>query len=220
MLSAELLPLVLRELGNTLYMTVLSTLLAYVLGVPLGILLTVTDREGVAPNAKVNLVLGTVVNALRSVPFIILMVALIGFTRFLLGTSIGSTAAIVPLVIASAPFVARVVEGSLKEVDKGVIEAAQSMGATKWQIISKILLPEAKPGLIVGAALSITAILGYSTMAGIVGGGGLGAVAINYGYYRSQTDVMWVMILFLVLLVQLFQGLGNSLARRFDKRIR
>ena len=220
MLSAELLPLVLRELGNTLYMTVLSTLLAYVLGVPLGILLTVTDREGVAPNAKVNLVLGTVVNALRSVPFIILMVALIGFTRFLLGTSIGSTAAIVPLVIASAPFVARVVEGSLKEVDKGVIEAAQSMGATKWQIISKILLPEAKPGLIVGAALSITAILGYSTMAGIVGGGGLGAVANNFGYYRSQTDVMWVMILILVLLVQLFQGLGNSLARRFDKRIR
>lgn len=212
--------LTVQGLLESLYMTLGSTLLAYIIGIPLGILLVITDKDGISPNRACNLILGTIVNCLRSVPFLILMVALVPFIRFIIGTSIGWKSATVALVVASAPFVARVVESSLKEVDKGIIEAAQSMGATKFQIIFKAMLPEAKPSLIVGAALSITAILGYSAMAGIVGGGGLGAIAINYGYYRGDTQIMLVMIVILILLVQMFQGLGNLLARKCDKRIR
>lgn len=212
--------LTLEGLLESLYMTVISTVVAYVIGIPLGMLLVVTDKDGISPHRTANLILGTIVNCLRSVPFLILMLALVPFTRFVVGTSIGWKAATVSLIVASFPFVARVVESSLKEVDHGVIEAAQSMGASKLQIITKVLLPEAKPSLIVGAALSITAILGYSAMAGIVGGGGLGAIAINYGYYRKEVDIMWVMIVILVLLVQLFQGVGNLAARKCDKRIR
>ncbi|MBQ6059613.1 MAG: ABC transporter permease, partial [Clostridia bacterium] len=167
-----------------------------------------------------NKVLGTIVNLLRSVPFLILLMALIPTTRKIVGTSIGSTAMIPPLIIAAFPFVARMVESSVKEVDAGVIEAAQSMGASTFQIVCKVLLPEAKPSLLMGAAIATTTILGYSAMAGIVGGGGLGAIAINYGYYRTQTDILWVMVVFLSLIVQLFQTLGEKAARAVDKRVR
>lgn len=168
----------------------------------------------------VNAVLGFIVNFLRSVPFIILLVAVIPLTRFIVGTSLGSTATIVPLVIGAAPFVARMVESSIKEVDAGVIEAAQSMGATPIQIVMKVLLPEARPSLVVGSAIAITTILGYTAMAGFVGGGGLGTIAINYGYYRYQSDMMLVTVLILVVIVQLFQEIGMKLAKIGDRRIK
>ncbi|MDO4733489.1 MAG: methionine ABC transporter permease [Bacillota bacterium] len=212
--------LTLEGLLESLYMCCIATVLAYCIGIPLGVLLVLSAREGICPRPRLNLLLGGIVNCLRSIPFLILMVALLPFTRFVVGSSIGWQAATVALVVAAAPFVARVVEASLKEVDPGVIEAAQAMGAGTMQIVCKVLLPEARPGLLVGAALSVTAILGYSAMAGIVGGGGLGAIAINYGYYRSQTDIMLIMILILLLLVQIFQGLGNLAARKSDKRMR
>ena len=167
----------------------------------------------------VNQVLGFVVNFFRSVPFLILMIALSGFTRLIAGKAYGSAATIIPLIIGSAPFVARMVESSLKEVDPGVVEAAQAMGASTWQIISKVILPEAKPSLIVGAAISVTTILGYSAMAGAVGAGGLGAWAINYGYYRGDTAVMWVAVILLVIIVQVFQAIGMRLAKILDRRL-
>ncbi len=205
---------------ETLYMVVVSTAVAYLLGLPLGVILSVTDKDGICPNSVVNKVLGFIINFLRSVPFIILLVAILPFTKAVVGTTIGSTATIVPLVVASAPFVARMVESSIKEVDKGVIEAAESMGSNPMQIIWKVLLPEAKPSLLVGAAIAITTILGYSAMAGFVGGGGLGAIAINYGYYRYQNDVMLVTVLLLVVIVQIFQELGMRISKRTDKRIK
>ena len=204
---------------ETLYMTLASTALSYVFGLPLGILLVVTDKDGIFPMRIVNGVLGVIVNILRSVPFLILLVAVIPLTRAIVGTSIGSTATIVPLVIAAAPFIARLVESSIKEVDKGVIEAAQSMGASTFQIIWKVLLPEARPSLIVGSAIAITTILSYSAMAGFVGGGGLGDLAIKYGYYRYQNDVMLITVLVLVVLVQIFQEVGMRMAKIGDKRI-
>jgi len=203
---------------ESLYMTVVSSALAYVIGLPLGIILVVTDKDGIKPCAGVNRVLGVIINLLRSIPFLILCIALIPVTRFITGTSLGPTATIVPLVIGAAPFIARMVESSLKEVDKGVIEAAQSMGATPFQIIWKVLLPEARPSLILGAAISVTTILGYSALAGIVGGGGLGDIAIRYGYYRYQTDIMLVTVALLVVIVQVLQDLGLRLARLSDKR--
>jgi len=169
---------------ESLYMTLVSSALAYVIGLPLGIILVVTDKDGIKPIAGLNRVLGVIINLIRSMPFLILCIALIPVTRFITGTSLGPTATIVPLVIGAAPFIARMVESSLKEVDKGVIEAAQSMGATPFQIIYKVLLPEARPSLILGAAISVTTILGYSALTGFVGGGGLGDIAIRYGYYR------------------------------------
>lgn len=205
---------------ETLYMTIVSTAMAYFFGLPIGMLLAVTDKEGIRPNATVNRIVGSIVNVLRSVPFIILLVAVIPITRFIAGTSIGSTATIVPLVIAAAPFVARLVESSAKEVDRGVIEASLSMGASTLEVVTKVLLPEAKPSLIVGAAIATTTILGYSAMSGFVGGGGLGTIAINYGYYRSQTDIMLVMVAILVLIVQIFQEIGNIISNKCDKRIR
>ena len=209
-----------RGILETLYMTVVSTALAYLFGLPLGVLLCVTDENGVFRMPALNKVLGFIINFLRSVPFLILLVAILPFTRAIVGTTIGSTATIVPLVIAAAPFIARMVESSLKEVDGGVIEASFSMGSSPFQIIYKVLIPEAKPSLLIGSAIAITTILGYSAMAGFVGGGGLGAIAINYGYYRYQEDVMSVTVLLLVVIVQIFQEVGMKCARLSDKRIR
>lgn len=203
---------------ESLYMTLVSTALAYIFGVPLGVVLFITDKNGIAENKIINSVLGIIVNLLRSVPFIILLVAILPFTRFVVGTTIGATATIVPLVVAATPFVARMVESSLKEVDGGVIEAALSMGSNNMQIITKVLIPEAKPSLIVGSTIAITTILGYSAMAGFVGGGGLGAIGINYGYYRYQEDIMLITVILLVIVVQVFQETGMKIANKTDKR--
>lgn len=203
---------------ETLYMTLVSTLFAYLLGIPLGIALTVTDRQGLHPNAPVYRVLDVACNLLRSVPFIILLVVIIPFTRMLVGKAYGSTATIVPLVISAAPFIGRMVESSLKEVDKGVVEAAESMGASMWQIIFKVLLPEARTSLLIGVTIAIGTILGYSAMAGAVGGGGLGDLAIRYGYHRYDTTIMLITLVLLVLIAQLFQMLGMHLATSLDRR--
>lgn len=204
---------------ETLYMTLFSSLIAYAIGLPLGILLVVTDKDGIAPFVWMNKVLGVIVNLIRSVPFVILLITVMPFTRFMIGTTIGATAVVVPLIIASAPYIARLVESSLKEVDKGVIEAAQSMGATPLQIIFKVLLPEAMPSLIIGSAIAVTTILSYSAMSGFVGGGGLGDIAIRYGYYRYETDIMLVTVIILVLIVQVIQELGSKWMKRTDKRL-
>ncbi len=205
-------------IGETLYMTLLSTFLAYVIGLPLGIVMVVTDKSGIRPRLLLNKVLDVIINILRSVPFLILMIVLIPFTRAIAGTTIGPKAAVVSLVVAAAPFIARLVESSIKEVDYGVIEAAQSMGASPLDIVYKVLLPEAKPSLIVGSAIAVTTILSYSAMAGIIGGGGLGAIAINYGYYRYEVGIMLVTVALLVVIVQIFQETGMRLAKKFDKR--
>ena len=190
-----------------------------IFGIPIGVILNITDENGICPNRAVNTILGVIVNILRSIPFIILLIAILPFTRALIGTTIGSTATIVPLVVSAAPFVARMVESSLKEVDSGVIEAAESMGSSRFQIIWKVLLPEARPSLIVGSAIAITTILGYSAMAGFTGGGGLGTIAINYGYYRYNNQVMFITVILLVIIVQIFQEIGMRIANRSDKRI-
>ena len=205
---------------ETLYMTLVSSLVAYGFGIPMGIILVITDKNGIFPIPAVQSVLGVIINLLRSIPFLILLILVMPVTRAIVGTTLGATAVIVPLVIAAAPYVARVVESSLKEVDAGVIEAAKSMGASTGQIICKVLLPEARPSLLVGAAISVTTILGYSAMAGIVGGGGLGAIAINYGYYRGDTDIMIVTVIVLVIIVQILQETGMRLSKKGDKRIR
>lgn len=214
----EIIELLLLGIGETLYMTLVSTVAAYVLGVPLGVLVYITDSDRICENRVLNLITGVIINLVRSVPFLILLVALLPFTRWVAGTTIGSTATIVPLVVAAAPFVARLVESSLKEVDAGVIEAAKAMGSSPAQIIYKVLLPEAKPSLFVGSTIALATILGYSAMAGFVGGGGLGAVAINYGYYRYQTNVMLVTVILLVIIVQLFQEVGIRFVNKIDKR--
>ena len=195
--------MLLEGTGATLYMTAASALFAYLIGLPLGVLMIVTAKGGIRPHPVLNSVLGWIINIGRSIPFIILIVALIPFTRLITGTSIGPTAAIVPLVIGAAPFVARMVETSLKEVDAKVVEAAQTMGATGWQIVWKVLLPESVPSLIRGTSISTITLIGYSAMAGTVGGGGLGDIAIRYGYQRYQQDVMIVTIILLVIIVQL-----------------
>ncbi len=218
-LDNKIVLMLLEGLGETLYMTIVSSLFAYLLGLPLGILLVVTDKNGILSKPSLNQVLGFAINILRSVPFLILLILVIPITRFLIGRVIGSTAAIVPLVIASAPYVARLVEASIKEVDPGIVEAAESMGASPFQIISKVLLPEAKPALLNGAAIAITTILGYSAMAGFVGGGGLGDIAIRYGLHRYQMDIMLITVGILVIVVQIMQELGERLSKRFDKRI-
>ncbi|MDD3174685.1 MAG: ABC transporter permease [Herbinix sp.] len=204
---------------ETLYMTIFSSLIAYGIGLPLGILLVVTDKDGIAPFVILNKILGVIVNIVRSVPFIILLISVMPFTRAIVGTTIGSTAVVVPLIIASAPYIARLVESSLKEVDKGVIEAAQSMGATPFQIIFKVLIPEAKPSLIIGGAIAVTTILSYSAMSGFVGGGGLGDIAIRYGYYRYEKEIMLVTVIILVLIVQVIQELGAKWMKISDKRL-
>ncbi len=208
-----------KETGTTLYMTLTSTLFAYVIGLPLGILLVITARDGLRPIPVVYKILDVVVNVTRSIPFLILLMLLIPFTRFVVGKSYGATATIVPLTIAAAPFIARLVESSLLEVDRGVIEAAQSMGAGTGTIVWKVLLAEARTSLIVGATIALGTILGYSAMAGAVGGGGLGDVAIRYGYYRYQADIMIVTVVLLIILVQILQLIGTRLSKRLDKRI-
>lgn len=212
--------MVMTGILETLYMVLLSSAISYLIGIPLGVILVVTDRDGIRPVRGLNVVLGVIINILRSVPFLILLVAVLPFTRLVAGTTLGAKAVVVPLVIAAAPYIARMVESSLKEVDAGVIEAAKSMGANTMQIILKVLLPESKPSLLIGAAISITTILGYSAMAGFVGGGGLGTIAINYGYYRYETGMMLVTVAILVIIVQIIQEIGMRLAKKSDRRIR
>ena len=209
-----------QGLWETFYMVLFSVLLSYLIGLPLGLILAVTDSEGLRPSPALNKVLGTIVNLLRSVPFLIMVFLLTGLTRFIVGTTVGSPAMIVPLVISAFPFVARLVEGSAREVDRGILEASVSMGASTWQIIVKVILPECKPSLINGATVATTTILGYSAIASSVGAGGLGSIAINYGYYRRVPVTMWVSVIILVLLVQVIQEAGNRIANRTDKRIR
>lgn len=211
--------MLIRGIGESLYMTLFSTAMAYLFGLPLGILLVVTGNDGIHPIGWFNKVLGAITNLMRSIPFLILLIAVMPFTRLVVGTTIGPTATVVPLVISAAPFIARLVESSLKEVERGVVEAAWSMGASPLRIIFRVLLPEARPSLIVGGAIAVTTILGYSAMAGIVAGGGLGDIAIRYGYYRYQTDIMMVTVALLVIVVQILQEIGARLAKINDKRI-
>lgn len=204
----------------TLYMTLVSTFAAYVLGLPMGIMLVVTAKGGLKPNRVVYKILDIVVNVVRSVPFLILLILVIPLTRAIVGKAYGPTATIVPLVLAAAPFIARMVESSLLEVDQGVIEAAQSMGAGLGTIIVKVMLGEARTSLVVGATIVLGTVLGYSAMAGVLGGGGLGDIAIQYGYYRYQGDIMWVTVILLVLLVQVMQYAGTKLSQKLDRRTR
>ena len=185
---------------------------------PLGVILVITDKNHISPNEKVNSILGGIVNITRSIPFIILMIAIIPFTRFIIGTSIGATATVVPLVICAIPFVARIVDTALKETDKGIIEAAKSMGASPWEIIIKVMIPETLPSLLLGASVVTITHIGYSATAGVVGGGGLGDIAIRYGYYRYQKDLMIITIVILVLIVQVIQSVGNFMSRKIDKK--
>lgn len=203
---------------DTLYMVGVATLFTVLLGLPLGVLLVATDSRGLTPAPVVNQAVGVIVNAARSLPFIILLVAVIPFTRLVAGTSIGATAAIVPLTLAAIPFFARVAETSLREVDRGLVEAAQAMGCAPGQIIVKVLIPEALPSLILGVTITIISLIGYSAMAGAIAGGGLGDLAIRYGYQRFETGVMLVTVVLLILLVQGIQVLGNMLARKVSQR--
>lgn len=199
---------------ETLQMTVVSTVLAYLIGLPLGILLVVTGKGHILQNRVVNTILGTIMNIVRSIPFLILLVVLIPFTRLLTGSSIGTTATIVPLTVGAVPIVARMVESSLKEVSPGIIEAAESMGASPATIIFRFILPEATPSLLLGGAINLATVLGYSAMAGCIGGGGLGAIALNYGYYRYQEDVLLVTVVILIVIVHIFQEFGTILAAK------
>ena len=203
---------------DTLYMTLASTFFSYVFGMVMAVVLVLTRADGIKPHPVIFRILDVVVNLTRSFPFLILMIAVIPFTRWLVGTTIGNNATIVPLVIAAAPFVARLIEQSLLEVDRGVVEAAQSMGASTWQLVWKVLIPEAMPSLINGSAIAATTILGYSAMSGAVGGGGLGTLAIMYGYNRYQDDIMFATVVLLIVIVQLLQSFGDWATRRSDKR--
>ncbi|MBR0062078.1 MAG: ABC transporter permease [Selenomonadaceae bacterium] len=215
---AEILPLLTKALGETIYMVIVSMAIASAIGVPLGVLLHTTAKGQILENLFLNQTIGSIVNAVRSIPFIILMVAIIPLTRFLVGSAIGTTAAIVPLVIASIPFIGRQVETSLKEVPAGLVEAALAMGATPAQIITKVLLPEAMPSIVAQLTTVIIALVGESAMAGAIGGGGLGDLAIRYGYQRFRPEVMLATVVVLIVLVQLVQFIGNTLAKRLDKR--
>lgn len=218
--DASTMELLKTAIWETFYMVALSSLFAYVIGMPLGIILVVTDDNGIYPIPWLQKILGLIINLLRSVPFLILLFIVLPLSKIVIGTRIGSPAIVIPLTIAAAPYIARVVESSFREVDAGVIEAAQSMGASVWQIIWKVLLPEARPSLLLGGALAVTTILSYSAMAGFTGGGGLGAVAINYGYYRYEPGLMWIAVILLVVMVQIIQELGTLLSKKGDKRIR
>lgn len=218
MLDETIRNMLLEGTAATLYMTLLSTFFGYLIGLPMGIVLAVTDKDGIRPNAVVYRILDFIVNLTRSIPFLILLILVMPLTKLIVGQSYGAVATIVPLTIAAAPFIGRMVESSLKEVDKGVIEAAQSMGAGTFTIIWKVLLAEARTSLLVGVTIAIGTILGYSAMAGVVGGGGLGDIAIRYGYYRYETDIMIVTIVILVILVQILQGIGMMLSKKLDRR--
>ncbi|KXS44129.1 MAG: D-methionine transport system permease protein [Candidatus Frackibacter sp. T328-2] len=209
--------LLLQGLQETLYMVLVSMMIAVLFGIPLGVGVVVTEPNGILEKKEINFILGAIINVARSIPFIILMVAIIPFTRLIVGTSIGTTAAIVPLAVAAIPFIGRIVENSLKEVDPGVVEAAQAMGATPWEIITKVLIPEALPSLILGITLALISLIGYSAIVGAVGGGGLGDIAIRYGYQRFQGDIMLQTVVILVVLVQLIQSIGNWLSGKLNK---
>lgn len=215
-MSVDTVELLLNALGQTLYMVAIASLVSFVLGLPLGVLLHVTQKERILQHRMLNMILGWIVNAGRSIPFIILMVAVIPFTRLLTGSSIGTSAAIVPLSIAAIPFVARLVEGALSEVSSGLVEAAQAMGATPMQIITKVLLPEARAGLINAMTITVVTLVGYSAMAGAIGGGGLGDLGIRYGYQRFDGAIMLSTVIVLIALVQLLQMLGDRLQHYFN----
>ena len=217
-MDSKTIMLLVNGLRETVYMTLVSTALGYLIGLPVGILLTVTDKDGIHPNALIYRILDVIINIMRSIPFLILLILLIPFTRFLVGKSYGTTATIVPLVVSAAPYIARMVESSLKEVDSGVIEAARSMGASNPAIVFRVLLVEAKTSLITGATITLGTILGYSAMAGTVAGGGLGDIAIQYGYYRWKTDIMLITVAILVVLFQIFQMVGMKIASALDHR--
>ncbi len=217
-MSSTVIQMIITGIEETLYMVVASTLLGYLFGLPLGIILTITDESGLKPNKGVYKILDAIVNIGRSIPFLILLILIIPLTKIIAGQSYGSTATIVPLVVSAIPFIARMVESSLKEVDQGVIEAARSMGASTMQIVVHVLLVEAKTSLVIGTTIVFTSILGYSAMAGVVGGGGLGDIATRYGYYRREETIMWISVILLVALVQIFQSIGNLIARKIEKR--
>lgn len=219
-MSANLINLLISSTGQTLYMVAISALLGTVLGLPLGVFLATSQRGELLSAPVVNRLLGLVVNATRSVPFIILVVAIIPFTRLIAGTSIGTTAAIVPLTVAATPFIARLIEGAIREVDQGLVEAARSMGATPLQIVRKVLVPEALPAIALGLTLAVVSLIGFSAMVGAVGGGGLGDLGIRYGYQRFMPDVMLAVVAVLIVLVQSVQAFGDRLARRLNKRLR
>lgn len=210
--------MIITGIGQTLYMTILSTVVGYVFGLPLGVMLAVSDKDGLRPNRAVYKVLDVISNIIRSIPFLILLILIIPLTRIIVGQSYGSSATVVPLVVAAIPFIGRMVESSIKEVDAGVVEAAKSMGASDLRIIVKVLLLESRTSLITGATIAIGTILGYSAMAGSVGGGGLGDIAIRYGYYRYESQIMIVTVILLVVLVQVFQSIGMIIASKLDKR--
>ena len=210
--------MIITGIGQTLYMTILSTVVGYVFGLPLGVMLAVFDKDGLRPNKAVYKVLDVISNIIRSIPFLILRILIIPLTRLIVGQSYGSSATVVPLVVAAIPFIGRMVESSIKEVDAGVVEAARSMGASDLRIIVKVLLLESRTSLITGATIAIGTILGYSAMAGSVGGGGLGDIAIRYGYYRYESQIMIVTVILLVVLVQVFQSIGMIIASKLDKR--
>ena len=220
MLNRKTIIMIILGIGETLLMVIASTLFGYLFGLPLGVALYVTDKDGIKPNKTVYRILDVIVNIGRSIPFLILLILIIPFTRLIVGKTYGTAATIVPLTISAIPFIGRMVESSLKEVDKGVIEAAESMGASTLDIITKVLLVEARPSLINGMTICLGTIVGYSAMAGAVGGGGLGDIAIRYGYHRYQTDIMLVTVVIIVLLVQMFQLIGNKLSKSLDKRKR
>ena len=219
-LIADNLSMLMEGAGETLYMTFVSALFAYVLGLPLGVALIITDQNGLRPMKPLNAVLGWIVNIGRSIPFVILMLAIAPFTRLIVGKAFGTTATIVPLVVAAAPFVARMVEQSLSEIDHGVVEAARTMGASTFQIVWKVLLPESVPSLIRGVAVTVITLVGYSAMAGALGGGGLGDIAVRYGMHRYQYDVMMLTLVLIIVIVQVIQVLFDIVAKRIDKRTR
>lgn len=217
-MSEQVIKLLITGTLDTLQMTVISTIMAMIIGIPLGVVLVVTSKGHILENAALNKILGAIVNATRSIPFIILMVAIIPFTRMVVGTSIGTTAAGVPLTLAAIPFLARLVETSIKDIQFGVIEAAQSMGASPFQIIRKVLLPEALPTIIDNVTVLIVNLIGYSAMAGAIGGGGLGDIAIRYGYQRFQGDIMLATIIILIIMVQVIQMIGDGLSKAMNKK--
>ena len=217
-MSEQVIKLLITGTLDTLQMTVISTIMAMIIGIPLGVVLVVTSKGHILENAALNKILGAIVNATRSIPFIILMVAIIPFTRMVVGTSIGTTAACVPLTLAAIPFLARLVETSIKDIQFGVIEAAQSMGASPFHIIRKVLLPEALPTIIDNVTVLIVNLIGYSAMAGAIGGGGLGDIAIRYGYQRFQGDIMLATIIILIIMVQVIQMIGDGLSKAMNKK--
>lgn len=218
MWTKEITDMIVAGIGETLYMTILSTVVGYAFGLPIGVMLAVFDKDGLRPNRVLYKVLDIISNIVRSIPFLILLILVIPLTKIIVGQSYGSSATVVPLVVAAIPFIARMVESSIKEVDAGVVEAAKSMGASDIRIIIKVLLLESRTSLITGATIAIGTILGYSAMAGCVGGGGLGDIAIRYGYYRYESEIMIVTVILLVVLVQVFQSVGMLVATKLDKR--